>query len=85
MLLIDGYVQQGEFQTALKTSLQAREFYAENKAVALRLAAIYMKLGKIMEARYFKNDLPKKNQIPVEVFQLYPELEHLLAFEIKAS
>lgn len=85
MLLIDGYVQQGEFQTALKTSLQAREFYAENKAVALRLAAIYMKLGKIMEARYFKNDLPKKSQIPVEVFQLYPELEHLLAFEIKAS
>lgn len=85
VLLIDGYVQQGELEKALEVSLQAREFYADNKAVAFRTAGIYIKLGKLLEARYFKHELPKKGNVPKEVMAIYAEIELLYTTEVKAS
>lgn len=85
VLLIDGYVQQGELEKALEVSLQAREFYADNKAIAFRTAGIYIKLGKLLEARYFKHELPKKGNVPKEVMAIYSEIELLYTSEVKAS
>ena len=85
VMLIDGYVLQGELNKAIEIVLQAREFYSDNKAIALRAAGIYLKKGQLIEARYFKHELPIKGNVPCEVFQTYPELERLYTSEVRTS
>jgi len=73
-LWIDSLLHLREWNKALKIGLQAREFYPEAPAIAIRVAGCYHTLGKKDESQYFSKAFRKDESLLVQMASFFPNL-----------
>ena len=73
---IDALLHLSEWDKALKVGLQAREFYPEVAAIAIRIAGCYHTLGKVDESNYFKRSFQNNQDLLEQMAPFFPELVH---------
>ena len=71
---IDALLHLREWEKALKIGLQAREFYPEKGAIAIRVAGCYHALGKTDESNYFKRTFQNNQGLIDEMTPFFPDL-----------
>lgn len=71
---IDSLLHLREWNKALKIGLQAREFYPETAAIAIRVAGCYHTLGKKDESQYFTRAFRKDESLLAQMALFFPNL-----------
>lgn len=72
---IDALLHLREWDKALKIGLQAREFYPEVGAIAIRIAGCYQALGKKDESHYFKRTFQNDSELIAKMAPFFPNLD----------